>query len=119
MNEAIPVLAAWRAIRGTRPGPLFNPITKGGRILDRRITSQSIYNMMERRRIQAGIKPFSPHDLRRSFITDLLSANVGLEIAQQLAGHSSPETTTRYDKRPEAAKRRAVAKLHLGKGKAK
>ena len=43
----------------------------------------------------------------------MLNAGVGLSTAQQVAGHSSPSTTARYDRRPEAVKRHAAGKLAI------
>ena len=55
-----------------------------------------------------------PHDFRRTFITRLLDQGFDLRQAQLLAGHESPETTARYDKRSIRAlfdKRRGVRVL--------
>ena len=50
----------------------------------------------------AGIPAFTPHDLRRSYITHLLEADADLGTVRRLAGHRSVGTTDRYDRRADA-----------------
>lgn len=106
-NGAREALADWLSVRGSEPGALFVPIGKSGKLVVRRMADQSILYILRKRARQAGLKPFSPHDLRRSFVSDLLDAGVDVATAQQLAGHSSVQTTVRYDRRGESAKRKA------------
>lgn len=110
---ATAALADWLALRGDAPGALFCAITKGGRVTLRRLTAQAVYSILLERAQQAGVSDLSPHDFRRTFISDLLDAGEDLATVQRLAGHSSPVTTARYDRRGEAAKRRAVARLSV------
>ena len=110
-NGSRDAILEWLAIRGNEPGPLFLPIDKGGRIQIRRMTDQAVLNMCEKRAHKAGIKHFSPHDLRRSFVGDMLDAGADVSLVQQLAGHANVQTTMRYDRRPEAAKRKAAELL--------
>lgn len=112
-NGAADAMADWILVRGDAAGPLFLSINKGGRILARGIGDQAIYNMLGKRAEQAGVRNLACHDLRRSFISDLLDAGADISTVAQLAGHAQVQTSARYDRRGEAAKRRAVALLHL------
>jgi integrase len=105
------MVAAWLPVRGVRAGPLLYPVSKGKRVVRRRLTDQSVLYLLQKRAQQAGVKTLSPHDCRRTFISDLLSAGVDLVTVSQLAGHASPLTTAQYDRRGEAAKQAAVELL--------
>jgi site-specific recombinase XerD len=106
-------LGAWLQARGDVPGPLFWPIRKGGGPDPRRIGAATVYRVLAKRAEQAAVRSFSPHDLRRTFISDLLDAGADLSTVQRLAGHASTATTAGYDRRPEEAKRRAAGLLHF------
>ena len=113
VNGAARAMADWLAVRGDNPGPLFLAISKGGKIGSERLTTQAIYNMLARRADLAGVRKFSPHDLRRTFVSDLLDAGADIATVAKMAGHSSVSTTARYDRRPEAAKAKAAGLLHV------
>lgn len=107
-------LADWLALRGSQPGPLFCPVNKGRRLIHaQRLTAQAVYNALARRGAQANVRGFSPHDLRRTFVSHLLDAGADIATVARLAGHASVTTTARYDRRPEAAKAKAAGLLHL------
>ncbi|ACK68381.1 integrase family protein (plasmid) [Rippkaea orientalis PCC 8801] len=110
-ESAISIVNRWLEVRGFTPGALLCPIQKGGRIVIRSMSSQSVLLIVQKRAIAAGVESFSPHDFRRTFCSDLLDAGVDIVTVQKLAGHASPVTTAKYDRRGEAVKRRAVQNL--------
>ena len=79
-------LDAWVEVRGNQPGPLFIPINKGGKMIIRRMIPHVVYVVMQKRGRQAKVKAFSPHDMRRSFVSDLIDAGADLVVVQKLAG---------------------------------
>jgi site-specific recombinase XerD len=111
-EPAIALVEKWLNLRGEEPGPLLFPIRKGGEIQFRRMTDDGVLKILQRRAFLAGVDSFSPHDFRRTFCSDLLDAGVDIVTVQKLAGHASPVTTAKYDRRGEETKRRAVQ--HLG-----
>jgi site-specific recombinase XerC len=106
-------LDEWLALRGVEPGPLFWPIGRTGIPTPGRPSCQAILYIARRRGTAARVATFSPHDLRRSFISDLLDAGADLSAVADLAGHAQVETTRRYDRRGEAAKQRAATLVHV------
>jgi integrase len=103
----------WLAIRGNRSGPLFCRVRRGGHLQLGRMNPDSIWRMLKHRAKLAGLEHFSPHDFRRTFCSDLLDAGVDIVTVGKLAGHESPATTARYDRRGEEVGRQAVRKLAL------
>lgn len=114
VEGAIAALNDWLVVRGKDAGPLFLSVNKGGKaVYGRRLTPQAIYHLLTSRRKRAGVKFFTPHDLRRTFVSNLLDAGVDIATAAKMAGHSNIQTTARYDRRPEEAKQRAAKLLHV------
>jgi len=61
---------------------------------------------------RAGIKrPFRWHDLRHDFLTRIVTATGSTRIAQELAGHSSPQQTQRYAHLIDGVLRDAVERI--------
>ena len=92
---------------------MFYPITKTGEIQRRRMSSQAIFNMLRKRGEQAEIPEFSPHDIRRTHISDMLETGADVLTVAKMVGHKSPQTTMLYDRRGEQAKIKAANMLHV------
>jgi integrase len=69
----------WIAVRGNAAGPLFYGLVKGGGLVVRRLAAQAVAVICASRAEEAGVVPFTPHDMRRTFISGLLDA--GADIA--------------------------------------
>ncbi len=108
-------LDAWLAHRGvTVAGPILVPVSHAGAVdVGRGITPHSLMMRLRKRSEEAGIAMCSPHDLRRTFVSAALEAGADLAMVQALAGHASPATTARYDRRPETAKAAAACLVHV------
>lgn len=103
----------WLKVRKKEPGPLFYPLNKAQQVIPRRMSEQGILRALQRRGERAGVKNFTPHDFRRTFIGNLLDAGADIVTVSKLAGHASPSTTSKYDRRPEEAKKRAIDSLDV------
>jgi integrase/recombinase XerD len=104
----------WLAVRGEWTGPLLCRVRKDGVIKQEPITAQAIYKALGKRGEQARVARFSPHDLRKSYASGLIDSSGGdIATVSRLLGHASIQTTTIYDRRGEAAKRKVADSLHL------
>jgi integrase len=113
--DAAHAVGRWLRLRGRRDGALFCRIDKWGNLDAQRrgLSPHALYKILLKRAEAAGIAHTSPHDFRRTAIGDLLDAGHDLATAQQLAGHASPVTTARYDRRGGRAQARATADLRF------
>lgn len=100
----------WLQHRGFFPGALFLTVDHHGNLTDKPLNAQTLYDTLQKRSQQAGIKSFSPHDLRRTAISEMLERGVDISTVAKIVGHSRLDTTRRYDRRDEETKK-AVAKL--------
>jgi integrase len=109
-DEALSALTAWIALRGSEAGPLFLPILGGGRMASHGLHRVSVLDILRKRATEAAITRFSPQDLRRLFIRQLLDEGIDSRLVQGLAGHVDVRNTRGYGRsdpavEPAAAKR--------------
>ncbi len=111
---AAAALLAWCALRGDRDGALFVRIRKSNFIGDiKTMSGQAIYTILIRRATCAGLSDVSPHDMRRTFVSNLLDNGQDLSTVSKMAGHANVQTTIRYDRRTDDSKRRAALTLTI------
>jgi site-specific recombinase XerD len=106
-------IEGWLAVRGTRPGALLCPVSKSGVITVRHLAGHSIYRALARRAQQAGLAHLSPHDLRRTLVSNMLDSGADIETVRDLCGHTDVATTARYKRGGERAKKRVIGLLNL------
>ena len=83
---------------------LFRRIQRSGKVASQPLTTTGLTGILADLQQTSGIARFTPHDMRRTFITRLLEQGVDINTVRQLAGHSDISTTTRYDCRGESMK---------------
>ncbi|MBI3616382.1 MAG: site-specific tyrosine recombinase XerD [Candidatus Omnitrophica bacterium] len=96
---------------GLKPKPEIKHLflNRFGRPLSR----QTIWMVLKHYALLANIKrPISPHALRHSFATHLLSAGADLRVVQELLGHASITTTQIYTHVDRARLKAIHAKYH-------
>jgi site-specific recombinase XerD len=104
---------AWLEVRGRDAGALFGRAVRGGRVSERRLADEGVAVILRDRASTAEIAPFTPHDMRRTYISELLDAGADLATVQKMVGHESVTTTAGYDRRGDAAKRQAADRVHV------
>lgn len=76
---------------------LFSRIKRNGKTAGQPLTTTGLTGILAELQHTSGIARFTPHDMRRTFITRLLEQGVDINTIRQLAGHRDISTTTRYD----------------------
>jgi len=74
-------------------GALFRAVSRGGRLLERRLDATSVRHILKQR---AGDRRVSPHSLRAGFITSAAKASVPEHVIQRTSRHKSVETLRSY-----------------------
>lgn len=112
----LPYFYRWILVRGNAAGPFLCRTLRWGNVMRRDgvpvgILPGGVWEVVSRRSIELGMEPFTPHDLRRSYITHLLDEGADVVAVQKLVGHSDPVTTAGYDRRPAERLREFAAGL--------
>ncbi|WP_210498239.1 tyrosine-type recombinase/integrase [Vibrio crassostreae] len=106
-QSAFPIVHKWIKIkseftwRNHEPEAMFTKIHKSGKLLASGLSGQAIHNILEARRQMADLEKFAPHDMRRTFATEMLKKDVAITDVQTMMGHSDVSTTQIYDRRDD------------------
>lgn len=95
--------------RDVEPEPALFWATRGrAKLYPKRIAKAVVRHALQRLARHASVAHLTPHDLRRSFVGDLLDAGADIATVAKLAGHASVNTTMVYDRRGEETKAKAA-----------
>lgn len=111
VNKAI---CAWLKVSANEANStLFGRIQRNGKVISQPLTTTGLTGILAELQQTSGIARFTPHDMRRTFITRLLEQGVDINIVRQLAGHRDISTTIRYDFRNKATQCNASKSISL------
>lgn len=112
-ESAVPALSKWLEIRDPAATTIFHSFRPAKRGEPSPLSEAGVFYILKKIAEKAKIPTLSPHDVRRTFISDLLDAGVDISEAQKLAGHENVTTTQIYDRRPEVRLKKAASVIKM------
>lgn len=86
----------WQAMSAGRTF-IFCGIRKGDKFRDDKpVATNAVWRVLKPLETELNIEGLSPHDARRTIITDLLNNGASVADVQFIAGHANPQTTLGY-----------------------
>lgn len=107
---AIEHVMAWVRARGAFPGKLLVRFTPHGAMTRHGLSVEGVYYVLRELGERCGVK-FTPHDGRRTRLTELLDSGVDIAQVQRFAGHANIATTQKYDRRDDVKLAESVARV--------
>ncbi|UUV08651.1 tyrosine-type recombinase/integrase [Ruegeria sp. YS9] len=97
-GRAAQALVHWIEVGEIADGPLFRPISKADRVLNRRLSPDAIYQIIKHRLTLAGLPDdfASPHGLRSGFLTQAALDGAPIQAAMRLSLHRSVAQAQKY-----------------------
>ena len=112
-----PVLSLknWIQVSNINSGPLFRRFSKNSKLLEKRLSDQTIALLIKKYLKLAGIenKNFSGHSLRSGFATSAAESGAEERSIMAMTGHKSSEMVRRYIKDANIFKNNALNKIKI------
>ena len=108
-------LKKWIEISKITSGSLFRRFSKGSKLLNKRLTDQTVALLIKEYLKIAGIdsKNYSGHSLRSGFATSAAESGVEERNIMAMTGHKSTEMVRRYIKEANLFKNNALNKIKI------
>jgi integrase len=89
---------SWIALASVIEGPVFRPLTKGGRILNARLSDRSVAEIIKTHAARVGLDPaqFSGHSLRSGFLTSAAARGASIFKLADQSRHKSMDVLRSY-----------------------
>jgi integrase/recombinase XerD len=97
--------------------PLFPSFGKDRETIElKRLDRRSVLKLVEKRAKASGIqKRVCCHSFRATGVTEYMNSGGTIEIAQRIAGHTSPSTTRIYDRSGDQLTLEEIERVQIGK----
>ena len=108
-------LKKWLNLSSIRTGPVFRRFSKGGKLMNNRLTDQSVAILIKKYLNLAGIenKNYAAHSLRSGFATVAAENGADERSIMAMTGHKTTQMVRRYIKEANIFKNNALNKIKL------
>ena len=116
-NDFCPVLALknWFSCSSIKEHSIFRKISKSGKVLQTRLTDQSVALILKYHMVSAELEPqnYSGHSLRSGFATETAHSGADERSIMSMTGHKSTQMVRRYIKESNLFQNNALNKIKL------
>ncbi|MDC0513860.1 tyrosine-type recombinase/integrase [Pelagibacteraceae bacterium] len=111
----VTILQKWINISKITKGPLFRKISKGSRLLENRLTDQTVALIIKKYLNKSGIDSsnYSGHSLRSGFATSAAESGAEERSIMAMTGHKTTQMVRRYIHEANLFKNNALNKIKI------
>jgi site-specific recombinase XerD len=111
----VTILQKWLNISKITKGPLFRKISKGSRLLENRLTDQTVALIIKKYLNKSGIDSsnYSGHSLRSGFATSAAESGAEERSIMAMTGHKTTQMVRRYIQEANLFKNNALNKIKI------